>query len=56
MTARSSAGSPYSFSWGANFDFHNVLAIGSATGGGGAGKVTVHDISVTKHTDSSSPG
>lgn len=29
--------------------------IGSAAGGGGSGKVSVHDISVTKHVDKASP-
>jgi type VI secretion system secreted protein Hcp len=29
--------------------------VGSATGGAGGGKVSFHDISITKHTDKSSP-
>lgn len=33
----------------------NSVGIGSATGGAGAGKVSVHDISITKHVDKSSP-
>ena len=33
----------------------NSARIGSATGGAGAGKVSVHDISVTKKTDKASP-
>ena len=39
-----------SFSWGMN----QTGAHGTG-GGGGAGKVAVHDISITKHVDKSSP-
>jgi type VI secretion system secreted protein Hcp len=37
-----------SFSWG-------MTQTGSSAGGGGAGKVSVHDISITKSVDKSSP-
>lgn len=40
-----------SFSWGIN----NATTIGSATGGAGAGKATVHDFSIVKVIDASSP-
>jgi len=40
-----------SFSWGAS----NAMNIGSATSGAGAGKVRVHDLTITKNTDSASP-
>lgn len=40
-----------SFSWGIS----NTTTIGSATGGAGAGKASVHDISVTKYIDTASP-
>lgn len=33
----------------------NTAGVGSATGGAGAGKVSVHDISITKSTDKASP-
>jgi type VI secretion system secreted protein Hcp len=40
-----------SFSWGMS-----QTGAHATGGGGGAGKVAVHDISVTKYVDSSSPG
>lgn len=40
-----------SFSWGIT----NTTTIGSATGGAGAGKATVHDFSIIKMIDASSP-
>lgn len=39
-----------SFSWGMN-----QTGVSGTSGGGGAGKVSVHDISITKHVDKSSP-
>src|ERR1041384_7025439 len=39
-----------SFSWGMN-----QTGAHSTGGGGGAGKVSVHDISITKHVDKSTP-
>ena len=41
----------YSFSWGAS----NPVTIGSATGGAGAGKVSISSFNVMKKTDSASP-
>lgn len=41
-----------SFSFGAE----NVINIGSSSGGGGAGKATFKEFSMTKKTDSGSPG
>jgi type VI protein secretion system component Hcp len=40
-----------SFQWGAT----NTPTTGASGGGGGAGKVAIHDIPITKHTDSASP-
>jgi len=42
-----------SFQWGVGRA--DTSAIGSATGGAGAGKVTIHDIRITKTLDSASP-
>jgi type VI secretion system secreted protein Hcp len=41
----------YSFSWGAS----NPVSIGSASGGAGAGKVSISSFNVMKRTDSASP-
>jgi type VI secretion system secreted protein Hcp len=41
----------YSFSWGAS----NPVSIGSASGGAGAGKVSISSFNVMKKTDSASP-
>ena len=41
----------YSFSWGAS----NPSTIGSGTGGGGAGKVSISSFNIMKRTDSASP-
>jgi type VI secretion system secreted protein Hcp len=41
----------YSFSWGAS----NPVTIGSATGGGGAGKVSISSFNIMKKSDSASP-
>jgi type VI secretion system secreted protein Hcp len=41
----------HSFSWGAS----NVVNIGSATGGAGAGKVQFHDLSITTAVSKASP-
>jgi type VI secretion system secreted protein Hcp len=41
----------YSFSWGAS----NPVTIGSASGGAGAGKVSISSFNVMKKTDSASP-
>lgn len=38
-----------------SFGVENPTTIGSATGGAGAGKVSFHDIHITKTTDSASP-
>src|ERR1700674_2983251 len=41
----------YSFSWGAS----NPVTIGSASGGAGAGKVSISSFNIMKRTDSASP-
>lgn len=41
----------YSFSWGAS----NPVSIGSASGGAGAGKVSISSFNIMKRTDSASP-
>jgi len=41
----------YSFSWGAS----NPTTIGSATGGAGAGKVSISSFNIMKKTDAASP-
>jgi type VI secretion system secreted protein Hcp len=41
----------YSFSWGAS----NPVTIGSATGGGGAGKVSISSFNIMKKSDAASP-